>query len=88
MQTPQGFRLEVIAEAHRLAAASGDLSATDDAGLVSRHLGVRVALVPGDETNLKITTGADLAVAEALLDRRLEAQKSRSIGESSPRSSS
>jgi 2-C-methyl-D-erythritol 4-phosphate cytidylyltransferase len=40
--------------------------ATDDAALVER-LGVEVRVVPGPPTNLKITTAADLALAEALL---------------------
>ena len=40
--------------------------ATDDALLVER-LGLPVAIVPGARTNIKITSPADLAVAEALL---------------------
>jgi 2-C-methyl-D-erythritol 4-phosphate cytidylyltransferase len=42
------------------------VTATDDAALVER-LGVRVRVIPGDPTNIKITTAADLRIAEALL---------------------
>ena len=67
-QTPQCFRLPVIAAAHELAAADPDFSPTDDCGVVLRYLpGVDVHIVPGSERNLKVTYPQDLAVAEALL---------------------
>jgi 2-C-methyl-D-erythritol 4-phosphate cytidylyltransferase len=67
VQTPQGFRHEVLVRAHETAVDA----LTDDAGLVEK-LGVRVHCVPGDERALKITRPLDLAVASALLahDRR------------------
>jgi len=64
-QTPQAFRAEVYRRAHAAAKRDGVL-ATDDAALVER-LGVRVRVIPGDPTNIKITTAADLRIAEALL---------------------
>lgn len=66
VQTPQGFRREVLVEAHRQARRRGEVGATDDAGLVGR-LGLPVAVLPGDETAFKITTPLDLLRAEALL---------------------
>ena len=67
-QTPQCFRLPVIARAHELAAADPDFAPTDDCGVVLRYLpDVDVHIVPGSERNLKITYPHDLAVAEALL---------------------
>jgi len=67
-QTPQCFRLPVIAWAHELAAADPDFAPTDDCGVVLRYLpDVSVHIVPGNERNLKITYPQDLAVAEALL---------------------
>jgi ribitol-5-phosphate 2-dehydrogenase (NADP+) / D-ribitol-5-phosphate cytidylyltransferase len=67
-QTPQCFRLPVIARAHELAAADPSYAPTDDCGVVLRYLpGVEVHIVPGSERNLKITYPQDLAVAEALL---------------------
>jgi 2-C-methyl-D-erythritol 4-phosphate cytidylyltransferase len=67
-QTPQCFRLPVIARAHELAAADPEFVPTDDCGVVLRYLpGVDVHIVPGSERNLKVTYPQDLAVAEALL---------------------
>jgi 2-C-methyl-D-erythritol 4-phosphate cytidylyltransferase len=65
VQTPQGFRRDVLLAAH---AAHGSL-ATDDAGLVEL-LGLRVGTVPGDPAAYKITSPADLAHAERLVDHR------------------
>jgi 2-C-methyl-D-erythritol 4-phosphate cytidylyltransferase len=64
MQTPQGFRRDVLAKAH---AAGVDADATDDAALVEA-LGRQVIAVRGDERAFKITVPLDLALAEALLD--------------------
>lgn len=62
-QTPQGFRYEAILAAHR--AAAGRVL-TDDAA-VAEAAGLEVALVPGDEGNVKVTTEQDLAGLEARL---------------------
>ena len=67
-QTPQGFRYPAILDAHR-AAAGGAL--TDDAAVAERA-GLSVALTPGDEDNLKITTERDFARAERILAARDE----------------
>jgi 2-C-methyl-D-erythritol 4-phosphate cytidylyltransferase len=68
-QTPQCFRLSVIARAHELAAADPEFAPTDDCGVVLRYLpDVAVHIVPGSERNIKITYAQDLAVAEVLLD--------------------
>jgi 2-C-methyl-D-erythritol 4-phosphate cytidylyltransferase len=61
-QTPQVFERELLREAHRLAEAN----ATDDAALVEA-LGRRVKVFPGSPRNLKVTTAADLALAQALM---------------------
>ena len=70
-QTPQGFRYPAILDAHRAAAGS---ALTDDA-TVAEQAGLSVALTPGDEDNLKITTEQDFARAE----RILAAQGERSV---------
>ncbi len=62
-QTPQGFRYPAILDAHRAAAGS---ALTDDAA-VAEQAGLSVALTPGDEDNLKITTEQDFARAERIL---------------------
>jgi ribitol-5-phosphate 2-dehydrogenase (NADP+) / D-ribitol-5-phosphate cytidylyltransferase len=67
-QTPQCFRLSVIARAHELAAADPEFAPTDDCGVVLRYLpGTAVHIVPGSERNMKVTYPHDLAIAEALL---------------------
>jgi 2-C-methyl-D-erythritol 4-phosphate cytidylyltransferase len=63
VQTPQGFRAAALRAAHE-----GNPEATDDATLVE-DLGGKVVLVPGETTNLKITTPSDLIVARALAER-------------------
>jgi 2-C-methyl-D-erythritol 4-phosphate cytidylyltransferase len=65
-QTPQGFRYEVLEKALE-AARRERFQGTDEAALVERA-GLPVAAVPGDPRNIKITTPADIPVAEALLD--------------------
>jgi 2-C-methyl-D-erythritol 4-phosphate cytidylyltransferase len=65
VQTPQGFRRDVLAAAH--AAAADPL--TDDAGLIEKA-GLPVACVPGSELAMKITRPLDLILAEALLHVR------------------
>jgi 2-C-methyl-D-erythritol 4-phosphate cytidylyltransferase len=64
VQTPQGFRRDVLIAAH--AAGSGDV--TDDAGLVEA-LGGTVVAVDGADEAFKITRPWDLLLAEALAAR-------------------
>jgi len=65
VQTPQVFRRDLLEEAHRQVRAD----VTDDAAMLEA-LGHPVQLFTGSSLNLKITTEADLALAEALLARR------------------
>jgi 2-C-methyl-D-erythritol 4-phosphate cytidylyltransferase len=67
VQTPQGFRRALLAEAHAASGAPGH--ATDDAGLVER-LGRAVTVVPGSHEAFKVTRPLDLVFAEAVLERR------------------
>ena len=66
-QTPQGFRFADILAAHR-AAIGQDL--TDDAAVAERG-GLAVALVEGDERNIKLTTADDFGRAETLASAAL-----------------
>lgn len=65
-QTPQGFRFTEILAAHRAAAG---LALTDDAA-VAEQAGLDVALVSGNEENVKITTEEDLDRARRRLEGR------------------
>ena len=64
-QTPQAFRYDIILKAHEAAAGQG-WQGTDDASLLEWQ-GYAVKVVPGATRNIKITTPADLALAEAML---------------------
>ena len=64
VQTPQGFRIDVLRRAYGRTGA-----VTDDASLVEQ-LGVPVQVVDGDPMAFKITTPLDLLLAQAILERR------------------
>ena len=65
VQTPQGFRREILLQAYERAANENFLG-TDDASLVER-LNMRVKVVTSDYRNIKITTPEDINVAENFL---------------------
>lgn len=65
VQTPQGFKKDILIEAYQKAMQDSFLG-TDDASLVER-LGIPVRVVESDYRNIKITTPEDLLVAEAFL---------------------
>lgn len=67
VQTPQSFRSEWILAAF---GQSYDPSFTDEATVAERH-GLRVDLVEGEETNIKVTFPLDLFVAERILAERV-----------------
>ncbi len=66
-QTPQGFRYEILRKAFDEATTDG-FTGTDEASLVERS-GGKVAVVMGSPRNIKITTPADLELAEFFLKR-------------------
>ena len=66
-QTPQGFRYGVIKKAFDEAEADGFLG-TDEASLVERA-GYEVAVVMGSPRNIKITSPADMELAEFYLKK-------------------
>ena len=60
-QTPQAFRLPLIARAYTLALHNPALQATDDCGILHRYLPTKlIHIVAGEETNRKITFKEDL----------------------------
>jgi 2-C-methyl-D-erythritol 4-phosphate cytidylyltransferase len=69
VQTPQVFRRVALERALGGASAETLASATDDAWLIERSGGA-VHVVQGDPANIKVTTPADLKVAELLLSER------------------
>ncbi len=72
-QTPQGFDVDLLKQCH----AKGVQKAwevTDDAALFEK-CGYKVKIVEGEETNLKVTTPQDLAIAEFILETRMGSEK-------------
>lgn len=67
-QTPQGFVVQDLLACHQTGLQQG-WEVTDDAALFEQ-CGLPVQIVPGEETNLKVTTPVDLAIAEFILRQR------------------
>lgn len=72
VQTPQIFRSEILLKAYR---QEYDPSFTDDASVVQKA-GFQITLVEGNPENIKITSPADLKMAEFFLQHPTENQKS------------
>jgi 2-C-methyl-D-erythritol 4-phosphate cytidylyltransferase len=74
-QTPQGFEVKLLKECHEKGRKLG-WEVTDDAALFEK-CNLPVKIVEGEETNLKVTTPVDLAIAEFILcHRKVESRKS------------
>ena len=65
-QTPQGFKLPIIKEAHMLAEKEGYKNATDDCSLIYRYNLGNICVVEGSEYNMKITNPIDIHIAEKI----------------------
>lgn len=65
-QTPQGFRKVILERSHYLRRPR---PATDDSQLVEMIKG-KVFIVPGDDSNIKITSPIDLEIASCLLKKK------------------
>jgi len=68
VQTPQTFQAPIIKEAYLKATEDGFIG-TDDASLVER-LGIKVHILQGSYTNIKITTPEDLMLANLFLKEK------------------
>ena len=68
VQTPQVFQADLLKAALQSALQDG-ATLTDDCAAVER-LGKQVYLTTGNRENIKITTPVDIAIAEAILQRR------------------
>jgi 2-C-methyl-D-erythritol 4-phosphate cytidylyltransferase len=67
-QTPQGFEVALLKQCHEQGRELG-WQVTDDAALLEKCQ-LPVQIVQGEETNLKVTTPVDLAIAEFILKQR------------------
>jgi 2-C-methyl-D-erythritol 4-phosphate cytidylyltransferase len=67
VQTPQGFKCDLIQKAHQLALEKGITNATDDCSLILTFKLADIYVVKGSEKNIKITYTSDLQIAEKIL---------------------
>ncbi len=66
-QTPQGFKLETIREAYKLALQDPDFKSTDDCGVVLKYLpDEKMYVVKGEESNMKLTYKEDSYLLDKL----------------------
>ncbi len=76
IQTPQGFRTDMILEAYRKFSEDRNIDPkaaegiTDDAMLVGKYLKQQVFVTEGSYENIKITTPEDMLLAEEILAKR------------------
>jgi 2-C-methyl-D-erythritol 4-phosphate cytidylyltransferase len=75
-QTPQGFVVRDLLHCHEEGLRQG-WEVTDDA-MLFEQCGLPVQIVQGEETNLKVTTPVDLAIAEFILRQRQTASQTES----------
>jgi len=68
IQTPQAFKRDIIKKAYD-AAYQNNFYGTDDASLVER-IGMRVKIITGSYSNIKLTTKDDILLAEFLIKKR------------------
>lgn len=75
-QTPQGFKKNIIEKVLKRVIDQKKFVSTDDSEFVTQN-GNKVKIVPGDETNIKVTFPQDLLMAEQLLNSQSKKPISR-----------
>ncbi len=78
-QTPQVFQYDLILESYRKHAGQSESIPTDDAQLIEA-VGFKVQTVKPSGLNIKVTTPADLALAELLLERESQSEPANRPG--------
>jgi 2-C-methyl-D-erythritol 4-phosphate cytidylyltransferase len=69
VQTPQGFKYEIILEAYEKLTKSGNMSFPDDSSVV-RYIGIsEIYVVEGEVRNIKITTRDDVELMEYYIEK-------------------
>jgi 2-C-methyl-D-erythritol 4-phosphate cytidylyltransferase len=78
-QTPQVFKKDLLKKAYANLSKLDKSKISDDSQLVEA-LGHKVAIIETDSSNIKITTQADIAVAEAIIKSRPKPKPQGSVG--------
>lgn len=80
IQTPQFYEIELIKKAYQKAIQE-KFYATDDSTLVER-LGIKVQIMPGSSSNIKITNREDLKLVEKIIKGSAALKSTRAANES------
>lgn len=75
IQTPQGFDTELIINAHMFAKEQ-NIQATDDC-MLAEAFGADVYVIPGEYSNIKITTQEDVFLCEEMLRQYNHSERKR-----------
>lgn len=75
IQTPQGFKSNTLRFAHKTAEIN-NISVTDDCALCE-NIGIKIKIIEGSSSNIKITTPDDLSLAEGIIKGRQGDKKMR-----------
>lgn len=68
VQTPQAFRKNILQQAYNRGLEDPAFRPTDDCGVIKKYMPeIKIKIVPGNPSNLKITYPEDLITAERLL---------------------
>jgi len=78
-QTPQVFKKDLLKKAYANLSKLDKSKISDDSQLVE-SLGHKVAIVETDSSNIKITTKADIAIAEAIIKSRPKPKPQGPVG--------
>lgn len=78
-QTPQVFKMDVFKKAYDNLDKLDKSQISDDSQLVEA-VGEKVAIVETDSTNIKITSGGDIAIAEAIIKSRPKGESKGPLG--------
>ncbi len=70
IQTPQGFRADILKCAYAKMKENQDETVTDDSTAVEKYGNQKIKLIKGSYENIKVTTPEDLVVMEGILSSR------------------
>lgn len=70
-QTPQAFKIATIRQAYNLALKDPAFRTTDDCGVVLKYMPhIKVYIVPGEESNIKLTYVEDIYILDKMFQLR------------------
>lgn len=67
IQTPQAFDRELILDAYHKMIAKKDYLVTDDSMVMEKFSGIKVHIIDGEYTNIKVTTPEDMRIVEEMI---------------------